>query len=170
MKGLKLKMKAVKVICNNCFQQTIGLRDETGMIKYRCAKCGNAATTQLNKTAIEVMKPFWLYEYAMAMAFSSSAAFSSSSLNRFIVVALVPPFSIAVIMFVICVSVVLRSFVSLCKSALSVIDSSCIRIREDIILSLTLNILRKMPKKQRQIACNLYTILIPFTRILMLSL
>lgn len=24
----------------------------------------NAATTQLNKTAIEVMKPFWLYEYA----------------------------------------------------------------------------------------------------------
>ena len=29
MKGLKLKMKAVKVICNNCFQQTIGLSTVT---------------------------------------------------------------------------------------------------------------------------------------------
>lgn len=47
MKGLKLKMKAVKVICNNCFQQTIGLRDETGMIKYRCAKCGTVTISKV---------------------------------------------------------------------------------------------------------------------------
>ena len=47
MKGLKLKMKAVKVICNNCFQQTFGLRDETGMIKYRCAKCGTVTISKV---------------------------------------------------------------------------------------------------------------------------
>lgn len=33
-------------------------------IMARIIYADNAATTQLNKTAIEVMKPFWLYEYA----------------------------------------------------------------------------------------------------------
>ena len=36
----KMKAKAVRVVCNNCFQQTIGIRDETGVIKYRCSHCG----------------------------------------------------------------------------------------------------------------------------------
>ena len=36
----KMKVKAVRVVCNNCFQQTIGIRDETGVIKYRCSRCG----------------------------------------------------------------------------------------------------------------------------------
>ena len=36
----KMKAKAVRVVCNNCFQQTIGIRDETGVIKYRCSRCG----------------------------------------------------------------------------------------------------------------------------------
>lgn len=36
----RLKAKAVRVVCNNCFQQTIGIRDETGVIKYRCSHCG----------------------------------------------------------------------------------------------------------------------------------
>ena len=36
----KMKAKAVRVICNNCFQQTIGFRDETGVVKYRCTRCG----------------------------------------------------------------------------------------------------------------------------------
>ena len=36
----KLNVKAVRVVCNNCFQQTIGFRDENGMIKYRCSRCG----------------------------------------------------------------------------------------------------------------------------------
>ena len=40
-------------------------------------------------------------------------------------------------------SVVLCSFVSLCKSALSVINSSCIRIRDDIILSFSAYLIRK---------------------------
>ena len=36
----KMKAKAVRVVCNNCFQQTIGIRDETGVVKYRCSRCG----------------------------------------------------------------------------------------------------------------------------------
>lgn len=40
MGKVQLKTKVVKVICNNCFQQTVGIRDETGIIKYRCSKCG----------------------------------------------------------------------------------------------------------------------------------
>lgn len=47
MAVLKLKEKTVKVICNNCFQQTIGLRDETGVIKYRCSKCGTVTISKV---------------------------------------------------------------------------------------------------------------------------
>ena len=36
----KMKEKAVRVTCNNCFQQTIGFRDEAGVVKYRCTRCG----------------------------------------------------------------------------------------------------------------------------------
>lgn len=46
MAVLKLKAKAVKVVCNNCFQQTIGWRDETGVIKYRCTKCGTVTISK----------------------------------------------------------------------------------------------------------------------------
>lgn len=40
MAMLKLTPKAVKVVCNNCLRQTIGYRDENGMIKYQCPRCG----------------------------------------------------------------------------------------------------------------------------------
>lgn len=40
MARMKLKPKAVKVVCNNCFQQTMGIRDENGIIKYQCSRCG----------------------------------------------------------------------------------------------------------------------------------
>ena len=42
----KMKVKAVRVVCNNCFQQTIGIRDETGVIKYRCSHAWRRACTE----------------------------------------------------------------------------------------------------------------------------
>ena len=44
----RLKAKAVRVVCNNCFQQTIGFRDETGMIKYRCSPLRRADCVEGN--------------------------------------------------------------------------------------------------------------------------
>lgn len=44
---IKLKPKAIKVICNNCFQFTTGLRDETGTIKYQCSKCGTLTVSKV---------------------------------------------------------------------------------------------------------------------------
>lgn len=43
----KLKEKAVQVVCNNCFQQTVAWRDETGKLKYRCTKCGSVTISQV---------------------------------------------------------------------------------------------------------------------------
>lgn len=40
MQKMKLKEKPIVVVCNNCFKQTIGIRDETGLIKFQCSKCG----------------------------------------------------------------------------------------------------------------------------------
>lgn len=46
MTNIKLKPKAIKVVCNNCFQQTFGFRDETGTIKFQCAKCGSVTVSK----------------------------------------------------------------------------------------------------------------------------
>lgn len=40
MEGIKLKPKAIKVVCTNCFHLMTGYRDENGMIKYQCTRCG----------------------------------------------------------------------------------------------------------------------------------
>lgn len=45
--GRKLKPKAVKVVCNNCFKITTGYRDEDGVIKYQCAKCGATSISKV---------------------------------------------------------------------------------------------------------------------------
>ncbi len=47
MSKLKLNEKAVKVICNNCFQETLGLRDESGVIKFKCPKCGTLTVSKV---------------------------------------------------------------------------------------------------------------------------
>ena len=38
MGSIKLKPKAVKVVCNNCFRITTGFRDENGFVKYQCTR------------------------------------------------------------------------------------------------------------------------------------
>ena len=40
MELIRLKPKAIKVVCSNCFQQTTVYRDENGMIKFQCSRCG----------------------------------------------------------------------------------------------------------------------------------
>lgn len=40
MSSKKFKPKTIKVICNNCFQFVVAIRDETGLIKYQCPRCG----------------------------------------------------------------------------------------------------------------------------------
>ncbi len=47
MANIKLKPKAIKVICNNCFQPTMGVRDENGVIKYQCTKCGTLTVSKV---------------------------------------------------------------------------------------------------------------------------
>lgn len=47
MANLKLKEKLINVICNNCFQQIIGFRDEKGLIKYHCPKCGSVTVSRV---------------------------------------------------------------------------------------------------------------------------
>lgn len=39
MGSIKLKPKAIKVVCNNCFRITTGYRDENGVVKYQCTRC-----------------------------------------------------------------------------------------------------------------------------------
>ncbi len=46
MASLKLKPKAVKVMCNNCFHLTMGYSDETGTIKYQCSRCGTITVSR----------------------------------------------------------------------------------------------------------------------------
>lgn len=41
MGSIKLKPKAIKVVCNNCFRITTGYRDENGVVKYQCAMRSN---------------------------------------------------------------------------------------------------------------------------------
>ena len=47
MTELKLKEKTVEVVCNNCFRKTMGIRDETGRIKYKCSKCGTVTVSKV---------------------------------------------------------------------------------------------------------------------------
>ena len=47
MGSMKLKPKAVKVVCNNCFHITTGFRDESGVIKYQCARCGAVSISKV---------------------------------------------------------------------------------------------------------------------------
>lgn len=47
MSGKKHKPKAVTVVCNNCFKQTIGFRDEDGTTKYQCSKCGSVSISKI---------------------------------------------------------------------------------------------------------------------------
>lgn len=41
MADLKLKPKIMRVVCNNCFKETVCLRDENGQIRFRCSCCGS---------------------------------------------------------------------------------------------------------------------------------
>ena len=47
MGSIKLKPKAVKVVCNNCFRITTGYRDENGVVKYQCARCGATSVSKV---------------------------------------------------------------------------------------------------------------------------
>ncbi len=47
MAKLRLKAKAIKVVCNNCFEKIIGFRDETGLLKYQCPKCGTVTVSKV---------------------------------------------------------------------------------------------------------------------------
>lgn len=47
MGSIKLKPKAIKVVCNNCFRITTGYRDENGVIKYQCTRCGATSVSKV---------------------------------------------------------------------------------------------------------------------------
>ena len=47
MGSIKLKPKAVKVVCNNCFRITTGYRDENGVVKYQCTRCGATSVSKV---------------------------------------------------------------------------------------------------------------------------
>ena len=47
MSKVQLQAKAVKVICNNCFQEIYVYRDEEGFIKYKCPKCGSVTVSKV---------------------------------------------------------------------------------------------------------------------------
>ena len=46
MASLKLKPKIIRAVCNNCFGKVEGYRNETGLIRFQCGKCG---TTMVSK-------------------------------------------------------------------------------------------------------------------------
>jgi len=41
------KEKPVKVFCNNCGNAVIGMRDETGLTKVRCPRCGTLTASRI---------------------------------------------------------------------------------------------------------------------------
>ena len=47
MGSIKLKPKAIKVVCNNCFRITTGFRDENGFVKYQCTRCGATSVSKV---------------------------------------------------------------------------------------------------------------------------
>ena len=47
MGSIKLKPKAIKVVCNNCFRITTGYRDENGVVKYQCTRCGATSVSKV---------------------------------------------------------------------------------------------------------------------------
>ena len=47
MGSIKLKPKAVKGVCNNCFRITTGFRDENGFVKYQCTRCGATSVSKV---------------------------------------------------------------------------------------------------------------------------
>lgn len=44
---MKLKEKPIAMVCNNCFRQHIGIRDETGLIKFQCPRCGSVTVSRV---------------------------------------------------------------------------------------------------------------------------
>lgn len=40
-------VRAVKVICNNCKEETYGLQDEQGVTRIQCAKCGTVTVSKI---------------------------------------------------------------------------------------------------------------------------
>ncbi len=47
MAELELKEKAVKVVCNSCFREIFGFRDVSGVIKFKCPKCGTMTVSKV---------------------------------------------------------------------------------------------------------------------------
>lgn len=47
MGSIRLKPKAIKVVCNNCFRITTGYRDENGVVKYQCTRCGATSVSKV---------------------------------------------------------------------------------------------------------------------------
>lgn len=47
MARIKLKPKVVRTVCNNCLQQAECIRDENGIIKYKCVRCGTLIVSKV---------------------------------------------------------------------------------------------------------------------------
>jgi len=41
------KEKSVRLLCNNCSNMVIGLRDKTGLTKFRCPRCGTLTVSSI---------------------------------------------------------------------------------------------------------------------------
>ena len=45
--SVKLKEKAVTVICSNCLHENLAIRDGSGIVKYKCPKCGAVTVSKV---------------------------------------------------------------------------------------------------------------------------
>ncbi|MBQ7340506.1 MAG: hypothetical protein IJW43_06615 [Clostridia bacterium] len=47
MTGKKFKEQPIKILCNNCLNEIIGIRDENGVTKVVCKWCGTITVSKV---------------------------------------------------------------------------------------------------------------------------